>query len=575
MKKLVGWMLCLALVLGCAGAQAMTDGTYTGTGTGMKGPVTVEVTVAGNRIEGVTVTEQSETFGLGYGMENTPVETVPQAIVEGQTLAVDMVTGATITTRAILAAAKDALTQAGADVDALSAAKEPAPAAADEEVTVDVVIAGAGAAGLAAGIEARNAGANVLIVEKQGIAGGATTRSGGKILAAGSEWQRKQGFEDDPQLMYDYLVSVGGEAIDEAKVRPFCENSVANMAWLEAMGVQIQDVEAIHSSLTPWRVHNVVGAGGMTDGHGGQFIVPMLNEYEKLGGEIVYNTAATTLLTDESGRVCGLVAGRADGSTLTVHANAVILATGGYAQNRELLNFPAVKGYYSSVPAGNVGDGLTMAAAVGGAVEVPDYTQVVYTSFTCGVGINEEAGLIVNDRGERFANEYSYQYHVGDQLAKTGSSCGYYIACPDDPNMLVLYGLSLDSTPKAESVEALAELIGVDPAVLSATVARYNELCGKGVDEDYGKPADKMLALNGPIYAAIKLSPAVTVTYGGIVTDEQARVLTADGSVVAGLYAAGETANVGLFGSEYPCCGMAIGSAVYFGRIAGGLAAAE
>ena len=141
--------------------------------------------------------------------------------------------------------------------------------------------------------------------------------------------------------------------------------------------------------------------------------------------------------------------------------------------------------------------------------------------------------------------------------------------------MMVLYGLSLDSTPKAESVEALAEMIGVDPAVLSATVARYNELCEKGADEDYGKPADKMLALNGPIYAAIKLSPAVTVTYGGVVTDEKARVLTEDGSVIEGLYAAGETANVGLFGSEYPCCGMAIGSAVYFGRIAGGLAAAK
>ena len=234
-----------------------------------------------------------------------------------------------------------------------------------------------------------------------------------------------------------------------------------------------------------------------------------------------------------------------------------------------------MQGYYSTVPSGNVGDGLTLAASVGGATVVPDYTQVVYTSFTCGVGINEEAGLIVNDRGERFANEYTYQYHVGDQLAKTGSSCGYYIACPDDPNMMVLYGLSLDSTPKAESVEALAEMIGVDPAVLSATVARYNELCEKGADEDYGKPADKMLALNGPIYAAIKLSPAVTVTYGGVVTDEKARVLTEDGSVVAGLYAAGETANVGLFGSEYPCCGMAIGSAVHFGRIAGGLAAAK
>ncbi|MEG2134894.1 MAG: FAD-dependent oxidoreductase [Clostridia bacterium] len=570
-RRIFSLMLILALLIPAAAfADGYTAGTYTGTANGMKGPVTAEVTVSADAITDIKLIDLKETYGIGRGLMETPDVVIPAQILDGQTLSIDMVSGATITCAAILGAVTDALTQAGADVEALKAKTvEPDPIQ-DTEATVDVVIAGAGAAGLAAGIEARRAGANVLILEKQEITGGATARSGGKILAIGSEWQKAQGFEDTPEAAFEYLKGVGGDALDDDKVKAFVDHSVDTLNWITDMGVQMKDVEAIHASLTPWRVHNALGAGGMTDGHGGQFTVPMTKTYNDAGGKILYGATADGLITDEAGKVIGMTATMQDGSKLTVHANSAILATGGYAQNRDYYkNQPAVEGYVTSVPVGNVGDGLVMAEKVGARVTIPDYAMVVYVSFTSGVGINEEAGLIVNKAGARVANEYTYQYHVGDQLQKTGSNLGYYICDANDLSGTVQYALTQDSTPKADSIEELAKLIEVDPAALSATVNRYNELCDKGVDDDFGKPAEKLIKLTGPTYAAIKMQPSVTVSYGGLTTDMDSHVLDTKDQPIPGLYAAGEVAFEGLFGTEYPCCGMAIGSAIYYGRIAG------
>lgn len=252
------------------------------------------------------------------------------------------------------------------------------------------------------------------------------------------------------------------------------------MLCLEEMGMKVQDVEAIHSSLNPWRVHNTEGGGGMTDGHGGQIIVPMVETFEKAGGTIIYNTTADKLLEAEDGTIVGLSGTTKDGTTVTVNAKGTIIATGGYAQNKEMMaRYPYAEGYSTQVPKGNVGDGLVM-----------------------------------------------------------------------------------------------AELIGVDKAALAETVSRYNELCAAGEDKDFGKPADKMIAVEGPQYAAIELKPAATVTYGGLVTDTTSHVLDTEGNTIPGLFAAGEVAFTGLFGEEYPCCGMAIGGGVYFGREAGREAAA-
>ena len=597
-SKFAALLMCGAMVLSLAACgdggkkteptpdasvkQSYTAGTYTGTATGMKGDVTVEVTVSEDAITDVVVKEHQETYGIGYGLETSPVEVLPKQIVETQSLGVDNVTGATITTAAIKNAVASAVTEAGGDAEALKNVPVE-KTAEDQTLDADVVIAGAGAAGLAAGIEASRAGAKVIILEKQGVTGGATTRSGGKLLAAGTEWQKKQGYEDTPQQMLDYMKTMdGADQLNEEMVKAFCDDSVENMTWLEDMGVMIYDVEAIHQSLTPWRVHNTTNAsghhgGGMTDGFGGNITVPMTEEYLKNNGEIYYNTTADTILTDANGAIVGLSGTKADGSKLTVNAKNVIIATGGYAQNKEMMKryTQTTEGFVTSVPAGNVGDGLTMAEKVNAQIYDAPATQTVYLDFNSGVGINEEAGLIVNAEGKRVANEYTCQYHVADAISKSGSGYGWYIATANDPAPTVQYAMTLDKTLKANSIEELAKLMEVDAAELQATIDRYNELCAAGKDEDFGKPADHMIAVEGETYYALKLRPNVTVTFGGLVTDINAQVLDTENNPIPGLYAAGEVAFTGLFGDEYPCCGMAIGGAVYYGRIAGQLAAAN
>lgn len=582
MKKALALLLCCAMavsITACGNTDSSsnvettmsyTPGTYTVTVPGMKGDMTVDVTFSENAITEVKVVDQHETYGIGYGMETTPIEVIPAQIVENQSLDVDMVTGATLTSTFLKNAVSQAVEQAGGNVEALKA-ERARPEAKDETYDVDVVVVGGGVAGLSSAIEAAENGADVLILEKQGIVGGATTRSGGKLMANGTDVQKAAGIEDSNELMFDYLKGIGGDMIDDTKLHKFVDHSLETYNWMVDMGVKVQDVEPIHSSLPIWRVHNVEGGGGMTDGHGGKIVIPMLDKYKAVDGDILYNVTANELIVNDNKEIVGVKGVKADGSKVTVNAKSVILATGGFASNHEMMAPYAdfTENYSTNVPAGNVGDGIVMGEAVGAQTFQNPSVQTVYVSYTCGVGINEESGLIVSEDGKRVANEYSYQFHVGNELAKEKSNVAYYIATANDPYPTVQYGMSLDSTVSADSIEELAEKIGVDAEALKATVDRYNELCAKGNDEDFGKPADKMVPVEGDKYFALKLNPAVTVTYSGLVTDVESHVLDAENAPIKGLYAAGETAFPGLFGTEYPGCGMAISSSAYYGRIAG------
>ena len=557
------------------GAVSFTAGTYTGEATGHNGgPLTVEVTVSEDKIESVEVKDHTETYGIGYGLKETPVEAIPSQIVEGQTLAVDTVTGATITSAAVVSAVTSALEQAGADVSALKETSEKAKAKDQTTIDADVVILGAGAAGLSAALEASNAGASVVVLEKQGIVGGSTTRSGGKLVAAGTKQQEEAGFTGDTaEDLYNYLSSFDTyHEIDADKLHEFTDHALEDVQWLEGLGVDVINVEPIHSSITPWRVLNTKGGGGQVSGIGGQITVPLYDAVAKTDTQFIYNCTADEILMKD-GKAVGAKGTMKDGSTVTVNAKGVIIATGGYASNHELGSV-YYKNYSTSVPAGNVGDGFTMAEAVGADVYQSKGVQEVAVSFTCGVGINEESGLVVNNKGERVVDEWTYQSHVATALRESGSEGGWYIACSNDPNPTVQYGMTLDSTLSAETVEELAEKMGADPETLAATVTRYNELCDKGVDEDFGKPSEYLTKLEGPYYA-IQMNPVLTVTFGGINTDTASHVLDKEGNVIGGLYAAGETAFVGIFGSEYPSCGVAIGSSVHYGRLAGQNAANE
>ena len=553
-----------------------TPGTYTATAKGKIADITVEVTFTENAIAEVKVVDHKETLGLGYGVSTAPIDMFPGLIVEKQSLAIDVVTNATVTGNALIAAVADTVAQAGGDAEALKVAEEKVPG---EEIVyeVEVVVVGAGAAGLSAALAAQEMNANVLVLEKGGITGGSTVRSGGKILAAGTPWQEKQGYTDNAQMMYDYLMSFDRDDImSEELVMAFCEGSAENLQWLEDRGVQVQDVEYIHSALTPWRVHNTMGGGGQTSGHGGQITAPLTNLYEGNGGKIVYNCCATELITDENGAVVGVKAVMTDGTPVTVKAKSVILATGGYAKNEEMLDkyedfLP--NNLYGTVPNTNVGDGIVMATAIGAKNFDAPGLQLVYVSYDCYCGINEESGLIVSEDGLRVVDEYTYQSHVATALADAKSTCGYYIAAKKDgyavePYPMIQWGVTMEHVPHAATIGELADLIGVDKAALEATVARYNELCQKGVDEDFGKPAQYMIPVEGDEYYAFRMTPGTSVTFGGLEIDVNARVLDVNNQPIPGLYAAGEVAFTGLFDAEYPCCGMAIGSAVYYGRIA-------
>lgn len=553
-----------------------TAGTYTATAKGKIADITVEVTFTENAIADVKVVSHNETLGLGYGVSTAPIDMFPGQIVANQTLAIDVVTNATVTGNAILAAVADAVNQAGGDAEVLK--KAEAKVAGEEIVyDVEIVVVGAGAAGLSAALTAQEKNANVLVLEKGGITGGSTVRSGGKILAAGTPWQEKQGYTDNTDMMYEYLMSFDRDDImNEELVMTFSKGSAENLQWLEDRGVQVQDVEYIHSALTPWRVHNTMGGGGQTSGHGGQITAPLTNRYEGNGGKIVYNCRATELITNESGTVVGVKAVMTDGTPVTVNAKSVILATGGYAKNEEMLDkyedfLP--NNLYGTVPNTCVGDGLVMATAIGAKNFDAPGLQLVYVSYDCYCGINEESGLIVSEDGLRVVDEYTYQSHVATALADAKSTCGYYIAAKKggyavEPYPMIQWGVTMEHVPHAATIGELAEKIGVDKAALESTVARYNELCAKGVDEDFGKPAQYMIPVEGDEYYAFRMTPGTSVTFGGLEIDVNARVLDTNNQPIPGLYAAGEVAFTGLFDAEYPCCGMAIGSAVYYGRVA-------
>ncbi len=588
MKKLINIVLASVMALSFTGCSSneeassatteptsgtYTAGTYTAEATGHNGTVSVEVTVSEDKIESVNVTNHTETYGIGYGLKETPIEAIPTQIVENQSLAVDTITGATITSAAVVSAVSSALEEAGADIATLKV-KGDTVKAEDQTIDADVVILGAGAAGMSAAIEASKAGASVVILEKQGIVGGSTTRSGGKLVAAGTPEQEEAGFTGDTsEDLYNYLTSYDEyNEIEPDKLREFTDHALEDVEWLEGLGVDVINVEPIHSSITPWRVLNTKGGGGQTSGIGGQISVPLYNAVSETDTQIIYNCTADKILM-EDGKAVGAVGVMKDGSTVTVNAKGVIIATGGYAANHELGSL-YYENYTTSVPSGNTGDGLIIAKEAGADIYYSKGVQEVAVSFTCGVGINEESGLIVNNNGERVVNEYTYQSHVATALRESGSEGGWYIATSSDPNATVQYGLMLDSTLSADSVSELAEKMGVDSATLEATITRYNELCDKGTDDDFGKPSEYMYKLEGTLYA-IQMNPVLTVTFGGINTDTASHVLDEDGNVISGLYAAGETAFVGIFGSEYPSCGVAIGSSVHYGRLAGQNAAAE
>ena len=405
----------------------------------------------------------------------------------------------------------------------------------------DGIVIGGGAAGMFAAITAAKRGQNVLLLEKN-------DRLGRKLLITGkgrcnvtnncTGQEVLQNVPRNGRFLYSAMTAFPPEK---------------TMAFFEERGCRLKTERGN-------RVFPVTDKS--------QSVLDCLQS-ELHRQKITVKTARVRDILTQDGHVTGV---RTQDEEIA--ANWVILATGGYARNKDMVARYPVAHYFSNVPHGNVGDGLTAAEKLGARNFEHPAVQVVYTSLTNGVGINDESGLIVNDRGERVVNEWSYQYTVSDAIARSGSNCAWYITSGKEPYGGVQYGYKAavagkSKDPCAASIEGLAKKMGCDPATLQATYDRYCELVERGVDEDFGKPAEFLHPIKGPKFVALRLHPCVTVTFGGLETDISARVMKPDGSVIPHLYAAGEVAGTGMYGTQYPTCGTSIGSALFYGRIAG------
>jgi len=603
-KKIVAMLLTLMLVMTtCALAEHYTTGTYSASAPGKNGDVTVEVIFEESAIASVQVTAHEETPGIC----ETPIERIPAQIVENQSLAVDTVAGATMTSQAILAAVTDCVKQAGGDVDALTAKTIETEVGESVEKTADIVIIGGGGAGLSAAVGAAEKGASVILIEKTAALGGNTILAGGGFNA----------YDPDRQSQ----VTMNPAQLDT--VRKLLEKEPLNdthKMLIETVSKQLEEYEASGSD----KLFDSIEFHALQTYDGGDYLGnidlilatmtrahDMLAELENLG--LVWKDNVTTYvgalwqrsheardyksgkgfvdtftnviaennypvemlmetradaLTLEDGRVTGVHAIAADGAEVVVHANrGVILTSGGFAANNEMCMkykptlLPTLKSTNSPAI---TGDGIIMAEDIGAALVDMDQIQLLPTSspFTGSSPgyVGESAGMYINLEGKRFVSEYERRDVITAAVLSQTDGQFYIVTCQKnaliDENGQNKFGEDVEKLIetkqvfKGDTVAELAEQINVDPAVLQETFDKWNEACHTGVDAEFGRPnfAENVWLDEGPFYASIR-TPAIHHTMGGVKVDPELHVIAEDGSIIPGLYAAGEVTG-GVHGSN-------------------------
>ena len=549
-------------------------GEYTATVTGHNGPMKVTMKFSEDKILSIE-SENVESAGIG----TAAIEILTDEIIRNQSLACDAVSGATVTSGAFLSAVRDCVKQTGITLSVLEAREIAYPAKSDKdiEMTADVIIVGAGGAGFAAATEALENGATVIILEKNEMIGGNTARAGGTLNAPDPERQSKIGVEDSIELFIKNTLEAGDFKADPELVKVLCSHALEARHWLTKYGtVWSEMVYQTIGGLWP-RSMDEVNKNAFKG-----FVEPLAKRVAELGGKVILNCKADELTANESGRVSGVIAyDTKNGQKYKFTANkAVILATGGYSANNAMVKkFNGIDGLPTSNAPTSTGDGIVMAQNAGADTTGMEYIQIHPHGNPVTGGLQSHfAGVIknsiyVNREGKRFVEESGRRDVISNAtIAQPGqimfsifdSEGGFYAGVK---KLAELDNLKAKGyIYEADTLEDLAKQAGIDPEGLKATVARYNELVAKGEDTDFHKDELELTIGKAPFYC-VPLSPTIHHTMGGLKINTEAQVLRKDGSVIPGLYAAGEVTG-GIHGSNR-VGGNALTDGVVFGRIAG------
>lgn len=623
MKKLTALLLAMTMALGlaaCSGSPAttptpaagkFTPGTYAGEAQGFHGVIKVEVTLSADKIDSVKIIEQTETEGIGAAA--LADDKLPKAVVDAQSVAIDGVAGATVTSDAFIAAVTAALTAAGVDVAALAPVTVPTEPTGDETKEADVVVIGAGGAGMTAAITAAQAGKKVIIVEKMEMTGGNSVRATGGMNASKTEWQDTNEFTETAgvektltaaakfedlkeltatvQAQYDaykaaptgYFDSVelfildtlvGGKDLnDKDLVKALADGTAPAIEWLSTIGADLHNVGAFGGASVK-RIHRPVNAEGKTVSVG-SYMIPILEKAcMENDVEILFGAPATEILMKD-GAAVGV---KAEG--YTINAKSVIIASGGFGANLDMVVElkPELKGFVTTNASGIQGDGIKMAQAIGAATVDMDQIQIhptveQKTSALITEGLRGDGAILVNAEGLRFTDEVGTRDAVSAaELAQTNGNAWLVVdqAMVDASNVIAGY-IKAGYTVTGEDYAALATAMGAPADALSATMDTWNAAVTAGTDAEFGRTSFAK-PLNTAPYYAIQIAPGVHHTMGGLKINPTTQVLTADGTAIPGLFAAGEVTG-GVHGANR-LGGNAVADFTVFGRISGTSAAA-
>lgn len=571
-------VLCMTMCLPCLAEQeapVYKAGTYTGKGTGRGGELTVEVTFSTNRIEEVKAISHNETLMTS----NAAFERIPKDIVEQQSLNIDTVSGATLTSFALLNATADAVAQAGGDAKALRAVEKAVPEQAqDETVDCDIVVVGSGLAGMSAAYEAAAAGKKVLMLEKLESVGGTSALSGGVVCYATKEDDELAYFS--PEDFARALLGGGHGNLNESVVLKMAGMSNENVAWMRntigyACPHEMKEAFASDPTIMT-RICNPISPEEYVYGGGGIMMQSFYDAMMSSGNvTLMTKTRAEELIMDGE-KVAGVIASRADGSKLTVNAKAVILATGGwdrggYYRDTFAPGLPIDWRDHNSI-IGAEGDGLAMVEKIGVKVTCDSTANLSAVFFYKAP--TPENYILVDAQGQRVVDESKNDViQMGAMAADPNYPFFRVFDSKDEQGCLE--GVEETNYLKADTIEELAALMNVDGAKLAQTIERYNSMTGKA-DEDFGKDASRMTGIEeGPFYAVITDGFSCNGSYGGPAVTEQFEILTdKDGVVVPGLYGAGEFCNINVMGYDYPHHGCNLQYCLTSGRTSGQSAAA-
>ena len=585
-------------VLIATSVHAEANQVYSYTVSAHNAPITVDVILKDGKIANI-LTDNRESPGVG----KLAIANLSKKIIRNQTINVDNVSGASVTSMALKYAVKKNLEAAGADLSKFQA-KLP-KAQLKDSYSTEVVIVGGSGAGLAAAASVIEAGGTAIIVEKLGYLGGSTVVSGGGYNAVDPERQNRQNIEDSIDRHFQDTMRGGHNKNNPELVKKLVEEAPTTMHWLESKGLGFwPKVRVIVGGLYP-RGHSAEG--------GGYGYVKVLEKFIKAYPDkvkVFTDTQAVKLIKNEAGKVIGVV-GKQDGKTVNFMARkGVIIATGCYGSNEEMRKAFAPYSLHADAKIyfptkSNTGDAHIMAMQAGGVMQKND-NHAATVHLEAGAG--SYGFLHVNANGERFMNEdvNTQSKSCSKELQPHGIAWTVYdsnwtqdVKKQVDGNLAggLFYGqmwqpwgngwnVEIEKASQAQHIkdgkvvvadtlDELAQKMGVPVEALKATVTRYNELAAKGHDDDFGKRPELLTPIQkGPFYAGRLVSTLLAMS-GGLHTDPSLHVLDKNDKPIEGLYVCGAAAGDYFGSGDYPtiCPGMNHGRALTFGRLTGVMAA--